>query len=67
MKISEAIIIMQETLKDYGDLDLKIKVLDYEEGETIEKDVEQIELEHRIATSREIKNCNVLVISDGNK
>lgn len=60
MKISESILIMQETLKGYGDLD-------YEAGETIEKDVDEIELEHRIATSRESKNCNVLVISDGNK
>lgn len=67
MKISEALIIMQETLKDYGDLDLKINVLDYEEGETIEKDVDEIEVEHRIATSRDSGNCNVLVISDGNK
>ena len=67
MKISEAMLIMQETLKEYGDLDLKIQVLDYEAGETIEKDVDEIELEHRIATSRESKSCNVLVISDGNK
>ncbi|MBN7575999.1 hypothetical protein C1H57_12580 [Clostridium sp. 2-1] len=67
MKISEAMLIMQETLKGYGDLDLKIQVLDYEAGETIEKYVNEIELEHRITTSRESKNCNVLVISDGNK
>lgn len=67
MKISEAIMILQETLKDYGDLDLKINVLDYKQGETIEKDVEKIEMEHYISTSRETKSYNALVVSDGNE
>ena len=63
MKISEIMIHLQETLKDYGDLDVKMNIYDEDAEETLEADVKNIETEHRITTSRESKNGNILVLN----
>lgn len=63
MKISDILIYLQETMKAHGDLDVVMNVTG-DEDEYFEGSVERIETEHRIATSRENRNCNVVVLSD---
>lgn len=63
MKISDLMIYFEETMKAHGDLDVVMNV-NGDGDEYFEGSVESIETEHRIATSRESKNCNVVVLSD---
>jgi len=63
MKISDLLIHLQETMKTHGDLDVIMNVT-YDEDEYIESSVESIQTEPRIATSREHKKNNVVVLSD---
>ncbi|NFF80421.1 hypothetical protein FDA09_11730 [Clostridium botulinum] len=63
MKISDLLIHLRETMKAHGDLDVVMNV-SYDNDEMIESSVESIQTERRIATSREHKNSNVVVLSD---
>lgn len=63
MKISDLLIYLQETMNAHGDLDVVMNVTG-DGDEYFEGSLERIETEHRISTSRESRNCNVVVLSD---
>ncbi len=64
MKISELMIHLQETLRDYGDIEVRASIYDSDYDEHIEGEITNSEIESYIATERYGSNHALILNND---
>lgn len=64
LNITELMIHLQETLKEYGDMEVRASIYDVDYDEHIEDEITNIEVERYIATERYGSN-HALVLNNG--